>query len=95
MQTVKAALRAAMQRKYADEREELQKGLLWLPTETQRYDTGATVELARYLVWLAGQQQQVSTEALGVLVLAVVRKGMWWSEVAEDMGLPVPPDWEL
>jgi hypothetical protein len=30
-----------------------------------------------------------------VLVLACIGRGMWWGEVADDLGLPVPPDWEL
>lgn len=61
-------------------------------------DTGsvyAALEIARYLIWLAeNDSEPVHPRALAALVYGGVVEGRWWSEIAEDAGLPVPPAWE-
>ncbi len=86
--------------KYDDELRELTEHQLGMPDQMFNVKDGgdcyAGLELASYLIWLgAVESGQVSAQALGVLVLACIGRGMWWGEVADDLGLPVPPDWEL
>lgn len=57
-------------------------------------DIRTALELARYVVWLGANAEEIEPVRLGVLALACINRGMWWGEVASDLGLPIPGDWE-
>lgn len=63
--------------------------------EQVKNDPFSIAELLDYLRWLADHDTsaQLTTGHIWALYYEGVRRGRVWSEVCEDIGLPVRTDW--
>jgi hypothetical protein len=65
--------------------------------EEIQHDYPIVAEFVDYIRWLADQDTSftVSMGDLWQLYYDGVRKGKYWSEVCEDIGLPVRDEWAV